>query len=162
MHGEWYLGRTADGEAVFGELEIEKGNGRIVEFTDHSRGPSPDRLSVTFTGMRKGLAKPWTHSTDTIPDRFWSWTGMFSGEEWSRVTDTSHSELAEDDIAFLYSLAERWHLNTMHAECIHQEKGAGLDSPDCPETGYRYGHKWLAERIPEDILARAIALIEGK
>lgn len=64
----------------------------------------------------------------------------------------------------LLAIADRWHLNTMRAGCAHQqvvmERGPygrerpSLDrTPPCPITGYRYGHAWLVEIPPDDVLA---------
>jgi hypothetical protein len=66
-----------------------------------------------------------------------------------------------DDIAALLELS-RHHLNGMQAACAHQvpavpESGKpdttyALDhTPACPETGYKYGSKWLLEVLPEHI-----------
>lgn len=65
----------------------------------------------------------------------------------------------------LVELADRWHLNTLRAGCAHQAPtvkrllASGtphrdlLDEvPPCPETGYRYGHAWLVEPLPDEIL----------
>jgi hypothetical protein len=38
-----------------------------------------------------------------------------------------------------------WHLNALRAGCAHQEHS---DDP-CPETGYKYGHAWLVEELPD-------------
>lgn len=56
-----------------------------------------------------------------------------------------------------------WHMNGMRAGCAHQVQGdAGLDSPKCPVTGYRWGSKWLVEPLPEGFLEEVKAIFEGK
>ena len=63
----------------------------------------------------------------------------------------------------LSELGERWHLNGMQAGCAHvtpviapDEYGREVPSldltPACPITGYRYGHAWLVEPLPEGFL----------
>ncbi len=63
----------------------------------------------------------------------------------------------------IHELAERWHLNTMRAGCAHQtirygtkrygRKVPSLDATEpCPVTGYKYGHAWLVEVPPAEVL----------
>lgn len=68
-----------------------------------------------------------------------------------------------DEIAELRALWERWHLNLMRAGCAHQtvvwedkpyrRPSLTLTQP-CPRTLYRYGTAWLAEPLPDDVVAR--------
>jgi hypothetical protein len=74
----------------------------------------------------------------------------------------------------MLAIWQRWHLNDMHAGTPAQEKylrdnpveemyrsdhythaclklQAALLDPD-PETGYRYGHAWLTEDLPQDVI----------
>ena len=55
------------------------------------------------------------------------------------------------------SVWERWHLNTMRAECEHQrargETYASHSGAVCPDCGYRLGRSWLTEPLPDDIIA---------
>lgn len=64
----------------------------------------------------------------------------------------------------ILELADRWHLNTMRAGCAHQgivyetdRYGREVPSlsltPPCPLTGYEYGHAWLVEVPPAEVLA---------
>lgn len=66
----------------------------------------------------------------------------------------------------LCDLWERWHLNDMRAGCAHQTPaylpGGGYDLdavPPCPETGYRFGHAWLLEPIPDDERERIVTVL---
>jgi hypothetical protein len=69
-----------------------------------------------------------------------------------------------EEVRELHDIWERWHLNTMVAACAHQEvvyedsaygRRPSLDkTPACPETGYRYGSKWLTDPLPTDVIAR--------
>jgi hypothetical protein len=49
---------------------------------------------------------------------------------------------------------EEWHLNGMSAACAHQERRAGLDSPPCPISGYRWGSAWLVRPLPNGFLSK--------
>jgi hypothetical protein len=63
----------------------------------------------------------------------------------------------------LADLADRWHLNGMSAGCAHQtvvyakdQYGRSVPSldltPPCPVTGYKYGHAWLLESLPDGFM----------
>jgi hypothetical protein len=56
----------------------------------------------------------------------------------------------------------RYHLNDMKPGCVHQEKNAGLDSPPCPETGYKWGHAWLVEPLPDWLTADYLRTLLGQ
>lgn len=68
------------------------------------------------------------------------------------------------DLLLLHAVWDRWHLNGMRAGCAHHpylvhqwdENGRGrvdLDkTPACPITGYKYGHSWLFEPIPPEVI----------
>lgn len=50
-----------------------------------------------------------------------------------------------------------WHLNSMHAECEHQEArgetwGKNPDA-ECPDCGYRLGSAWTRRELPAHVLA---------
>jgi hypothetical protein len=67
----------------------------------------------------------------------------------------------EGDALWLAALGT-WHLNAMRAGCVHQAAYAGLDSPACPETGYRYGSKWLVRELPDGLLEEIQGLFKGR
>lgn len=70
--------------------------------------------------------------------------------------------LTNAQITTLWSIWERWHLNDMQAGCEHQRAHAdarGLSpyqawevGEACPVCEYRYGHEWIYEHIPSDVL----------
>ena len=49
-----------------------------------------------------------------------------------------------------------WHLNDMHAECVHQEKlGWKYNThagQKCPECAYEIGTAWTSREVPEEVL----------
>lgn len=70
----------------------------------------------------------------------------------------------------LADLGDRWHLNGMRAGCAHQTPVIAPDNygrevpsldltPACPETGYKYGHAWLLETLPDDFMETLKRLI---
>lgn len=71
----------------------------------------------------------------------------------------------------LKEIWEEWHLNDMTPACVHQvlpevPESASRDrigwllknTPECPETGYKYGHKWLVRELPAEIIAELEAM----
>jgi len=53
----------------------------------------------------------------------------------------------------------RWHLNDMHAECVHQEaRGETYQTHPgavCPDCGYKLGSAWTKRDLPSDVVAWA-------
>lgn len=62
----------------------------------------------------------------------------------------------------LLDIWDRWHLNDLRAECVHQRAIALYlhKTPHevfsigeaCPYCGYQYGHAWLYEPLPESVV----------
>jgi hypothetical protein len=52
----------------------------------------------------------------------------------------------------------RWHLNDMRAGCEHQRAAVRAGSPapavsePCEACGYKYGHAWLFEDVPPEVV----------
>lgn len=157
MEREFYLGRTIRHEHVYATVSIVNPNRESVEFTDHSIGAAPIRVSVSFVLLSKyATLKADHYRLSDVPDGYWLGFGQVPEDERIIIGKSTRAIPAEDR-QFIELLWRDWHLNDMHAECIHQ---ADKYSADCPETGYRYGSKWLAEAVPQDILDRAIALVQ--
>lgn len=72
--------------------------------------------------------------------------------------------LTHADIKRLAEIWDRWHLNDRRAACAHMELP---DDPSydarrditCPETGYRYGHAWLVEPLPDGLWDEVRAIL---
>lgn len=171
-----YLGETAEAYHVYAEIEITTGDDKNTTFTDHTTGPTPDRLSICFTlTTRRG-------NPATMADRSILSSGQVP-HEWRVITKpaTEHLELIEQ------AWAEH-HLNDLNAACDHMteedlnptaERLAEyskanprvaaynlkqyylLDTVTCAETGFKYGHAWLTKRLPADLLAKIRAVIAG-
>ena len=58
----------------------------------------------------------------------------------------------------------KYHLNDMHAECIHQEaRGetyATHPGAECPDCGYKLGSAWQRRELPAEVIAWAESLQE--
>lgn len=51
------------------------------------------------------------------------------------------------------SVWRRWHLNDMRAGCSHQRwLGITEVGKSCPICGYKYGHSWLTEEVPQEVI----------
>lgn len=135
--------------------------------TEHGTIVDPMRLSV----MASQYA-PYDRKDD--PSR----SGQ-ARESLAEVTEPAPGwTLAE--IAELGEIWDRWHLNDMRAACAHMdttiptdahleerygrpdEQGWLLANVTCPETGYRYGHAWLTEEIPADVVERVRHLMRSR
>lgn len=73
---------------------------------------------------------------------------------WSRATE-----------AQFIATWRRWHLNDMRAECEHQRAmgwtwGTHPSEP-CPTCGYKLGHAWLTETVPDEVIAFLESLPES-
>lgn len=71
------------------------------------------------------------------------------------ITRYSHG-WNETTVKALMDIWKKWHLNDMHAECIHQEeKGIKYnDDPKnvCDVCGYKIGSGWTFRDVPESVL----------
>jgi hypothetical protein len=152
------LGWTADGERVVARVAVEDGSG-VSMFTDHSEGAAPARVSVSFEVIGgKYQAQSW---------------GQVPAED--RVIVRRHENDATDETReFIEELWSAHHLNDMQAACDHMTpdmlarhegesthdwQGRMLDTVVCPVSGYKWGHSWLARKVPADVIAKARTLI---
>lgn len=63
-----------------------------------------------------------------------------------------------DDLAWLKVFWLRWHLNDVRSHCRHQDRSVPWDvCPPCEETGYKAGHRWLVEVLPDSALEQVKA-----
>jgi hypothetical protein len=191
MAKEWtyYVGRTAEGYAVYAELHADVSDkGRTVTFTDHTTTDGlVERVSVMWVvadvkGTAADYATGGTRSMSSGAfDRMTLTSGQVPPE--SRVIVTP--AIDADTLAFIERAWAEQHLNDMHAECDHMRPGVDYVEPDPAElplkygapdmqgwkldnvvcaagTGYRWGHAWLAKRVPADVWTRFAALAMGR
>jgi hypothetical protein len=61
-----------------------------------------------------------------------------------------------EKLAKLVDIWRRWHLNGMRTECEHQrargETWETHPSEECPDCGYKLGHAWLFEPLPQEVI----------
>lgn len=86
-----------------------------------------------------------------------------AGPAFGFLDDLDSYTYGEDLVTFLKGAADKWHLNTMKAGCVHQDDtvpegvtdviGWRLDNvPPCPVVGYKYGRKWLVEPLTDEFV----------
>lgn len=94
------------------------------------------------------------------------------------IAEVGHDDLL--DLRKILALWQRWHLNDLHAASDRQQ--AALDKFEeefgkhlnydqrCAflklvdlyeDRGYKYGHSWLREMVPDDAIDQAAAMFEG-
>lgn len=90
-------------------------------------------------------------------------------EDGSRVYLThSCGQIREELVRFFPDVQSyfQWHLNDMHAECVHQEaRGETYTThpgAECPDCGYKLGSAWTRRELPSDVIAWVQSLQGGK
>lgn len=104
---------------------------QMVQFTDHTVGPKPTEISIQWD----------------VQDRWGSTSGQAPSAD--RVIDKP--AIPQADIDFIDEVWRLHHLNTMHPNCDHQDRSGGAP---CVETGYKYETKWLAKKVPQQVIER--------
>lgn len=148
-----FAGTTAEGYRVLltGELRRDKGDRQSVQ---HETVMDPVTLSLTsavFKG-KKNISRNHITSGATL-------------EHLGRITRPALGYTLAD-VRELHEVGTHWHLNTMRAACAHMDVPKGETGTElldagivCPETGYRWGHAWLTEELPIDVMDRFVALL---
>lgn len=172
--------RGLNGEEVFRREDVFVG--RVPgESYGYKR---PLRVTVSVRLEREDRREEYetvTHEKVTKPLTFAITTAVWqpSGRDWvsGGATVEPLRELTEFAAGFNAEKAQaladldRYHLNGLRAGCVHQT-AVYEDKPyrrvdlkatlDCPETGYRYGHAWLVEVLPDDFQETLTALLPFK
>lgn len=154
------FGRTDEGYRVIIEVKYgpdDMGNAErqpIVQSVTHEQIPHPSVLSIA----------------GEVVDRFRRDVSGGQIIEDVRAITKPAGTLTIEDLNRFADLWDAWHLNTMRAACAHMDTTIPEDAvmperygrPDemgwllanlvCPETGYTYGHAWLAEVVPPEIV----------
>lgn len=137
------LGKDGEGNRAFVTIELRTEE-REQETTEHTTIMEVTELSV--------VAHAWQRNHRDI-------TWSCPGGDWLKYLDDP-PPLARR----VAEIGERWHLNAMRAGCAHQTVRYETDrygrrvssltlTEPCPKTGYKYGHAWLVEPLPGDVLA---------
>lgn len=146
------LGTTAEGYKVVVRFYLQWQGGEGFNTVEHQPAGRHLRLSITgdvIDPKRRGEAR--YISGGQIVDSLAEVVKFAQG--WDRRS--------VDELAALW---RRWHLNDMRAGCAHVEPVYEIDrygqrvpsldhTPACALTGYRYGHAWLVEELPEEVVA---------
>lgn len=146
------IGRDAGGNDVYVTINLTDLEGKFKTI-NHETVETITRVSVTG-GVRDGRRQDYSACGQIV-------------EDVATVRDLAPGWTA-DDLVSLVSVWRRWHLNDMRAGCSHVPTPAWEDrpyrrpdlknTPACPETGYRYGHAWLVEEAPADVVAELTRL----
>jgi hypothetical protein len=146
-----YVGKTAAGDSVYVEIKIAPHTGE-VEFDSIEHEPVTEWARVSISGhyFTKGSRrKDWDSGGQIL--------------ETLRAVSTPAMGFSKSNLIRLAELWERWHLNDMRAGCAHQTVVYAPDkygrtvpslelTPVCPVSGYHYGHAWLVEQAPAEVL----------
>lgn len=115
------------------------------EMTDHTTRVLTYRFSADGFSIKK--RKREADSAGQMLDKF------------KNITEPAEGWKLED-IQSIVAIWSRWHLNDMRAWSDEQRDEAVAANFDYDKlkaltdsTGYQYGHKWLAEQIPADVIA---------
>lgn len=159
-----YLGRSTADQHVYARVAIERRSRDEVEYTDHTYGPAPICVSVTFSLIRLNAPKV---PLSQIADGYWEGGGQVDEMARRIITDNANVRIVE-------RAWREYHLNHLNAACDHmtpemlargddESTGAWshrmLDTVVCPETGYKWGQKWLAKRVPDEFIAELTAAV---
>lgn len=90
-------------------------------------------------------------------------------EEIADINNYKELFISENDLKTITEVWERWHLNDLKPNCIHQTsfncnvgnftEQAAEQTAKCP-NGYNYGSQWLVEPLPENIITDIISIFE--
>lgn len=175
------LGKTHDGYRVvihvrYGpdDMGNAERNPTPISSQTHEPIPYPDVLSIT--GEVCDLSK--RRNSDAFI--------VGAGQVVDAVREVTKPDgtLTVEDLNRLADLWQAWHLNTMRSACAHMDLSVVPDDlPDhlpyfdrksgnqdrqgwmlanivCPTSGYRYGSAWLAEPVPDDVVAEIVTIID--
>lgn len=139
---------------VTAEVRVERlKRQEVYETIEHDRVREPLDFAMTTDVWR--------------PDRQDIVAGGATVEPLGQVTKFAHGWTPEK-VTTLASLFD-WHLNSMTSACAHQEvvwedepyRRPSLDlTPNCPITGYKYGHSWLVKPLTEDFVVNLLNLLQ--
>lgn len=136
------------------------------------------RINARLHKASKGNSK--TIDLEPAPKEFYTFSvdGSIGQDQFGQCQDSispllvKHRVFLEnDDIAQIMQFWHRWHLNDMNAGTRDQQRFACHKDYDanCQELrklgmyedrGYKYGHAWLVELIPDDVVKEMKELLK--
>lgn len=150
-----FVGGDADGNCVYMTVGLETVSGPM-ETVDHRDVETVTRLSMTGKVHEGHRREP-----------------VVAGQCKEALLEvTIPVGFTMEQVHDMHATWDRWHLNDMKAACAHQTvvwethprygyRQPSLDqTPRCPKTGYRYGHAWLYDPLPSDVLAKVKRFID--
>lgn len=175
-----FLGITRTNMLVFANVRILPASDRVVEFVDHTTGTEPESIAMSFSLVANN-SQTRGKKLARIADRFWWSGGQIPADE--RVL-----RFASDAVRVVEDAWKTTHLNLLNAACVHmtdemlnpseatlREYGFQhprvpdystlqywrLDTVVCPESGYRYGTKWLARTVSADVIRQLRSAVDA-
>ena len=162
--GRIFLGKTEENDKVFAEIQLNPMYQSHQRKSRTYRQESVNHKIIPFDALTISI----THERYT---QYGSEVSFGCGtQDFLEVTKPADG-LTLADVKRIAELAERWHGNGTIAGCAHQEviweknERYGYRQPSltltkpCPITGYKYGHAWLGEVAPTEIIAELDAFI---
>lgn len=106
------LGFTKDDTLIYAEWEVTPPTDKVTTFTDHTVGPTPARVAISFVEIR--TKTPRLRPTDHA-DRYWEGAGQISPEDRMIVRPL----IPREQITAIETAWATSHLNDMNAACDH-------------------------------------------
>ncbi|MDF2915932.1 MAG: hypothetical protein K0S70_149, partial [Microbacterium sp.] len=134
------LGWTADRFRVVATLTLETPEpGAVATFTDHTTGPAPERISVSWEALKYRGTSREEGSAGQVPSE----DRVIARRAVAGQNGYNYSDADAETAAFIDAVWRDWHLNDMNAACDHMTPDAL--NPDA-ETLAAYRAEKTAER----------------
>jgi hypothetical protein len=177
-----FLGRTREGEKIYADVRIDEPKEGECEYTDHTVAPRSITVGIMFTVIDKHAPdRPlelvpdgyWRSSGQVPPEdrvivgasastriiervwKDWHLNDVNAACDHMTPAILNPSDEVLDEYIRVKT-EERGEWREKYSPAFYGRADAlqkwRLDNAVCPETGYRWGHKWLAKRIPDYVV----------
>jgi hypothetical protein len=151
-----YVGRDTDNLKVYIEIELEK---TILETYPQFKDTPLQKETVTHDQVTEYTTLTISgFARKTVRSNY-----AYCGQIYDHLSNLAHPCISQDKLDQIIAIWQRWHLNDLHAACVHQtwfdsgvafeiwQARANAETAKCPK-GYRYGSKWLLEPLPQAVI----------
>lgn len=151
MNREIRLGKTVEGALVTVEMRLERLPDRVTTVEHEVIEPTDTDLRFAITGC--------VYADGTMSDTDANVTSAGQCRDSLLDIVLPHKGWNLVELLELHDFWRSWHLNDMHAACAHMKlpKDQSYEARKnitCPVTGYKYGHAWLYEPLPTNVVER--------
>lgn len=164
-----YVTRVRAGE--FCRLEVELRDGRLSICGSAGRVTKPKiaKREALFADSPEQLKsmnercgtrfRSSTRAAKYVLDTDGEYHGLEVIKEAANLVYISCGQITDEIRSFFPEVGPfmKWHLNDLHAECVHQEaRGETYQThPDatCPDCGYRLGSAWTKRDLPAEVIS---------